>query len=96
MNRRSIRQSLRQSPRRDPPDVKTIALFSIKGGVGKTAAAVNLAHLAAREGTRTLLWDLDAQGAASFHLRVRPKLGGGVRRLVKRKNRLAERIKARS
>ena len=74
--------------------MKTIALFSIKGGVGKTAAAVNLAHLAAREGTRTLLWDLDAQGAASFHLRVRPKLGGGVRRLVKRKNRLAERIKA--
>ena len=74
--------------------MKTLALFSIKGGVGKTAAAVNLAHLAARGGARTLLWDLDPQGAASFHLRVRPKLGGGVKRLVKRKNRLAEAAKA--
>ena len=74
--------------------MKALALFSIKGGVGKTAAAVNLAHLAARGGARTLLWDLDPQGAASFHLRIRPKLGGGVRRLVKRKNRLAEAVKA--
>ena len=74
--------------------MKTLALFSVKGGVGKTAAAVNLAHLAARGGARTLLWDLDPQGAASFHLRIRPKLGGGVRRLVKRKNRLAGAVKA--
>ena len=74
--------------------MKTLALFSIKGGVGKTAAAVNLAHLAARGGARTLLWDLDPQGAASFHLRIRPKLGGGVKRLVKRKNRLAGAVKA--
>ena len=74
--------------------MKTIALFSIKGGVGKTAAAVNLAHLAARGGARTLLWDLDPQGAASFYLRIRPKLAGGSGRLLKRKNRLAESIKA--
>ena len=74
--------------------MKTVALFSIKGGVGKTSAAVNLAHLAARGGARTLLWDLDPQGAASFHLRIRPKLAGGSKRLLKRKNRLAEAIKA--
>ena len=74
--------------------MKTVALFSIKGGVGKTAAAVNLAHLAARGGARTLLWDLDPQGATSFCLRIRPKLAGGSRRLLKRKNRLAEAIKA--
>ena len=74
--------------------MKTVALFSIKGGVGKTAAAVNLAHLAARGGARTLLWDLDPQGAASFYLRIRPKLAGGSRRLLKRKNRLAEAVKA--
>ena len=74
--------------------MKTIALFSIKGGVGKTSAAVNLAHLAARGGARTLLWDLDPQGAASFYLRIRPKLAGGSKRLLKRKNRLAEAIKA--
>ena len=74
--------------------MKTVALFSIKGGVGKTAAAVNLAHLAARGGARTLLWDLDPQGAASFYLRIRPKLAGGPGRLLKRKHRLAEAVKA--
>ena len=62
--------------------MKTVALFSIKGGVGKTSAAVNLAHLAARGGARTLLWDLDPQGAASFYLRIRPKLAAGPRRLL--------------
>ena len=74
--------------------MRTIALFSIKGGVGKTSTAVNLAHLAARGGARTLLWDLDPQGAASFYLRIRPKLAGGSRRLLKRKNRLGEAVKA--
>ena len=74
--------------------MKTIALFSIKGGVGKTAAAVNLAHLAALGGARTLLWDLDPQGAASFYLRIRPKLAGGPGRLLKRKNRLVDAAKA--
>ena len=39
--------------------MKTLATYNIKGGVGKTAAAVNLAYLAARGGRRTLLWDLD-------------------------------------
>jgi cellulose biosynthesis protein BcsQ len=39
--------------------VKTLATYNIKGGVGKTASAVNLAYLAARDGLRTLLWDLD-------------------------------------
>lgn len=48
-----------------------VARYSIKGGVGKTASAVNLAHIASRLGMRTLLWDLDPQGAASFYLRAR-------------------------
>ncbi len=46
----------------------TIAMVNIKGGVGKTTAAVNIAHVAAREGSRTLLWDLDPQGASTFYL----------------------------
>lgn len=45
---------------------KTIALYSIKGGVGKTAATVNLAHAAAVAGHATLICDLDPQGAASY------------------------------
>jgi len=63
--------------------VKTIAVWTIKGGVGKTSASVNLAHAAALTGIRTLLWDLDPQGAASFYLRVVPRLPGGVRTLVR-------------
>ncbi len=47
----------------------TVAVYNIKGGVGKTTIAVNLAWAAAtRSARRTLLWDLDAQGAASFLL----------------------------
>lgn len=61
--------------------MKTVAIFSIKGGVGKTAIAVNLAHLlAARSARRTLLWDLDVQGAASGLLQVAGP-GRGARKL---------------
>jgi chromosome partitioning protein len=47
----------------------TIAVYSSKGGVGKTTLAVNLAWASATlSSRRTLLWDLDAQGGASFIL----------------------------
>ena len=44
---------------------RVLATYNIKGGVGKTSAAVNLAWTAAEQGARVLLWDLDPQGAAS-------------------------------
>lgn len=47
-----------------------IACYSIKGGVGKTALAVNLAYAFRESGRRTLLLDLDPQGAASFYFRI--------------------------
>jgi chromosome partitioning protein len=64
--------------------MRVIALWTVKGGVGKTTAAVNLAHCAAGRGLRTLLWDLDPQGSASFSLRVRSRLKGGARALVRK------------
>jgi chromosome partitioning protein len=62
----------------------TLAVWTIKGGVGKTAASVNLAHAAATSGVRTLLWDLDPQGATSFYLRALPRLPGGVEAILDR------------
>lgn len=52
--------------------MKIIACYSNKGGVGKTAAAVNLAYAFAASGRRTLLCDLDPQGASGFYFRVKP------------------------
>ncbi len=74
--------------------MKILASYNIKGGVGKTATAVNLGYLAALGGARTLLWDLDPQGACSFYLRIKPKIKGGGGKLIAGKVGLAERIKA--
>lgn len=59
-----------------------IAVTGLKGGVGKTSSAVNLAALSAAAGHRTLLWDLDPQGAATHCLHLKPKLKGGASRLI--------------
>lgn len=59
-----------------------LAVFSLKGGVGKTTTAVSLAYLAAEQGRQVLLWDLDPQGAASYCLRIRPKVKGAAGSVV--------------
>ncbi|MFN0029133.1 MAG: ParA family protein [Acidimicrobiales bacterium] len=72
--------------------MNVLAVYNSKGGVGKTATAVNLAHQAAQHGYRTLLWDLDPQGAATFYLRVPHRLRGGTRALTTKRHRIGERI----
>ena len=65
---------------------RVLATYNIKGGVGKTSAAVNLAYLAAAGGARTLLWDLDPQGASTYVFRMKPRIKGGGRKLVRGKS----------
>ena len=63
--------------------MRTIALYSNKGGVGKTAAAVNLSYLSAQTGAKTLICDLDPQSSATFYFRVKPKLKSGTKGFLK-------------
>jgi cellulose biosynthesis protein BcsQ len=74
--------------------MKTFATYNIKGGVGKTSTAVNLSYLAARDGYRVLLWDLDPQAAASFLFRIRPRVKGGGKALIKGTRPVDDAIKA--
>ncbi len=69
--------------------MRVLATYNIKGGVGKTSAAVNLAALAAADGLRTLIWDLDPQGSATFLFRIKPKVKGGAGKLVSGRSEVA-------
>ena len=73
--------------------MKTIAIYNIKGGVGKTATAVNLSFLASLDGANTLLWDLDPQGAASYYCRIKPAIKGGGKKLIDGKSSMQESVK---
>lgn len=68
--------------------MRVVAVYSIKGGVGKTATAVNLAYLSAAAGIRTLLWDLDPQASATFYFRVQDGIDAKLRKVVRGKRSL--------
>ncbi|MBN2241640.1 MAG: ParA family protein [Acidobacteria bacterium] len=73
--------------------MKIVSLFSVKGGVGKTAAAVNLAFFASRRGHRTLLVDLDPQSSAGYYFRVRPSPEARGKSLLKGEKTVADLIR---
>lgn len=66
--------------------MKILSLYNLKGGVGKTTAAVNLAHAAASDGFNVLLCDLDPQAAASFYLQTSPPSSMKTGKLLKGKS----------
>ena len=74
--------------------MKVVATYAIKGGVGKTSAAVNIAWLSANDRKRTLLVDLDPQSAATYLFRIKPKVKGGAKALVRGKRGVMDAVKA--
>ena len=63
--------------------MKILALYSSKGGVGKSTASINLAYCASTIGKRTLLVDLDRVGSSSYCLQVTAKKSHGSEALLK-------------
>ena len=74
--------------------MKIFAVTNIKGGVGKTTTAVNLAYLCAAAGCTTLLWDLDPQGGATYALRGESQGQATAKRLLAGKVELPELVLA--
>jgi cellulose biosynthesis protein BcsQ len=71
----------------------TLALYSNKGGVGKTTTAVNLSYLAAQSGAKTLICDLDPQSSATYYFRVKPKLKSGAKGFIKGSKQVYKSVK---
>ena len=69
-----------------------ISLYNLKGGVGKTAGCVNFAYLAAADGYKTLLWDIDPQGSSSFYYKAKPKVHPGIKRMISKEGELGNSI----
>ncbi len=73
--------------------MKTIALYSIKGGVGKTATAVNLCFLASTMKPPVLICDLDPQGASSYYFRIVPNKKYNSTKFLKGSRKIYDNIK---
>jgi len=65
--------------------MKVIGIYNIKGGVGKTATAVNLSYLSSLDGNKTLLWDLDTQGSSSFYFDQEQGIDTSIKKIIRGK-----------
>jgi chromosome partitioning protein len=72
----------------------TLAIYNLKGGVGKTAASINLAYASAKEGFKTLVWDLDPQGSSSFYLGAKATIKNESRKILNSEMDLKDAIQA--
>ena len=68
-------------------------IYNIKGGVGKTAASVNLSYLSSLDGYKTLLWDLDPQGSSSFYYDKKQRNDANLKKIITGKVELRDIIK---
>lgn len=69
------------------------SLYNLKGGVGKTASCVNFAYMAAKDGYRTLLWDIDPQGASSYYYKAEPSAKSTAKKIISNELSLNEAIR---
>jgi len=74
--------------------VPIIAIYNMKGGVGKTASAVNLSYEAATSGLRTLLCDLDAQGSSSYYFETKSTKNYDAEKFLKGGKHIVKQIKS--
>lgn len=65
----------------------------MKGGVGKTATAVNLAYCAAKNGNFTLICDLDPQAASTFYFRIKASKNFNASKFIKGGKNIDKNIK---
>jgi len=70
--------------------MKILSFYNIKGGVGKTSTAVNIAYLASTEKKKVLLWDLDPQGAASYYFSAKTSSLHWLKGVIKGKEEITE------
>jgi chromosome partitioning protein len=72
--------------------MKVLAVYNLKGGVGKTSTAVNIAYLASQAGYKTILWDLDPQGASSWYFNSNYEGKVNAKKIISQKTQLCKLI----